>query len=55
MMIFIFFSIFEKKACRVVFHSLSEETSSEMPRRTEVPGTTLSTHKPGAKIQKNIK
>lgn len=39
----------QQKAWRAVFHSLSEVvSSSEMPRRTDVPGTSYSTSKPNA-------
>ena len=39
----------QQKAWRTVFHSLSEFVfSSEMPRRTEVPGTSYSASKPNA-------
>ena len=39
----------QQKAWRAVFHSLSEVvSSSEMPRRTDVPGTSYSASKPNA-------
>ena len=36
----------QQKAWRTVFHSLSDNLSSEMPRRTIVPGTSYSVQQP---------
>ncbi|MBQ6964374.1 MAG: hypothetical protein IJP82_01620 [Bacteroidaceae bacterium] len=44
----------QQKAWRTVFHSLSDNLSSEMPRRTIVPGTSYSVQQPlsGANLGK---